>query len=99
MHDADFEVFDLGNLARYFVGYEVAAAGFGGERELFLEEGHGGGLWWGVDLILDWVAGGWRTAGAGWELEMFGWCEGCSEELEWEGYWFEEELEGAVGSC
>lgn len=23
-------------------------------------------------------------------------CEGCSEEFEGEGYWFEEELEGAV---
>lgn len=42
MEDADFEVLELGDLPGYFVGYEVAAAGFGGERELFLEEGHGG---------------------------------------------------------
>lgn len=44
MHDADFEVFDLGDLARDFVGDEVAAAGLGGEGELFLEEGHAGRL-------------------------------------------------------
>lgn len=46
MQDADFEVFELGELAGYFVGYEVAAAGFGGEGELFLVEGHAGRLWW-----------------------------------------------------
>ena len=44
MHDADFEVFDLWDLAGDFVGDEVAAAGFGGEGELFLEEGHAGRL-------------------------------------------------------
>jgi hypothetical protein len=35
-------------LACDFVGDEVAAAGFGGEGELFLDEGHAGRLflWW-----------------------------------------------------
>lgn len=41
VHDADFEVFKLGELADDFVGDEVAAAGFGGKGELFLEERHG----------------------------------------------------------
>ena len=40
------------------------------------------------------VAGGWWTAGAGWEFRRGR--EGCSEEFEWVGYWFEEELESAV---
>ena len=44
MHDADFEVFELGQLAGDFVGDEVAAAGFGREGELFLEERHDGRL-------------------------------------------------------
>jgi len=79
VHDADFEVFDLGDLARHFVGDEVAAAGFGGEGELFLEKGHGDcRLWWGLRLTVG-VAGGWWAAGAGWELEAFERCEGCSE--------------------
>lgn len=46
MQDADFEVFELGELTGDFVGYEVAAAGFGGEGELFLEEGHAGHFLW-----------------------------------------------------
>ena len=44
VHDTDFEVFELGELASDFVGDEVAAARFGGEGELFLEEGHAGRL-------------------------------------------------------
>ena len=48
VHDADLEVLDLRHLACDFVGDEVAAAGFGGEGELFLDEGHAGRLflWW-----------------------------------------------------
>ena len=45
VHDADFVVLELGQLARDFIGDEVAAAGLGGERELFLEERHAGQLW------------------------------------------------------
>jgi hypothetical protein len=44
VHDADFEVLELGELAGDFVGDEVAAARFGGEGELLLEEGHAGRL-------------------------------------------------------
>lgn len=44
VHHADFEVLDLRDLACDFVGDEVAAAGFGGEGELFLDEGHAGRL-------------------------------------------------------
>lgn len=40
VEDADFVVLQLGELARYFFGDEVAAAGLGGEGELFLREGH-----------------------------------------------------------
>lgn len=61
VQDADFVVFELGQLARDFVRDQVAAAGFGGEGELFLEERHGGRLW-----EVGGFAGGWRAAGAGW---------------------------------
>ena len=44
VHDADFVVFQLGELAGDFVGDEVAAARFGGEGELFLDERHAGRL-------------------------------------------------------
>lgn len=44
VHDADFVVFELGELAGDFVGDEVAAARFGREGELFLEERHAGQL-------------------------------------------------------
>lgn len=44
VHDADFEVLDLWDLARDFVGDEVAAARLGGEGELFLDERHAGRL-------------------------------------------------------
>lgn len=45
VHNADFEVLDLWDLARDFVRDEVAAARLRGEGELFLEERHAGRLW------------------------------------------------------
>jgi hypothetical protein len=67
VHDANFEVFELGELACDFVRDEVTASGFGGQRELLLEERHAGRLWKCRDRGLG--AGGWRAAGAGWEFE------------------------------
>ena len=93
MHDADAVGFELGELAHDFVGYEVAAAGFGGEGEGLLGEGHCCEWWWWV--VGGSARGGW-TAGASREVEFWRGCEGCSEEFEWVGYWFEEELESAV---
>lgn len=84
VENADFVVFQLGELAGHFVRDEVAAAGLGGEGELFLEEGHGCflGCWLGWFVG---VAGCWWAAGAGWE-EGFGWWgEWCSQKVEWEG--------------
>ena len=56
VHDADFEVLDLWDLAGDLVGDEVATARLGREGELFLEERHAGRLWlWcccrGPDLV------------------------------------------------
>jgi hypothetical protein len=74
VHEADFVGFELGELAHDFVGYEVAAAGLGGEGEGFLGEGHCWWWWWvgvlGWDVVVvgGWIAGGWWAAGAGWEV-------------------------------
>jgi len=66
VQDADFVGFELGELAGDFVGYEVAAAGFGGEGEGFLGEGHC--LWWWWWWVVGGRARGWWAAGAGREV-------------------------------
>ena len=99
MEEADFEVFDFGELLEDVVGYEVAAAGFGGEGELFLEPGHCG---WLYDCRCSCGGGArvWRTAGASREEGAFlGCCELGTEEFEREEEGFEEEVEGVGKEC